>query len=115
MTITSQTTTQTTHRATLAGGINVSLDPACFGATLTLSESGRALTLALTPEQVAEMAQWYVPSGAWPAPLTMTAFESCWFFLSTARRDALCPNYDLTDEDAATLRALARAYQETQP
>ena len=53
--ITSHTTTQTTHRATLAGGITVTLDPAVFGATLTLSDTLRALTLTLTQEQVAAL------------------------------------------------------------
>lgn len=48
----------TSHRATLAGGITVSLDPAVFGMTLTIADELRALTLVLTPEQVDEMATW---------------------------------------------------------
>lgn len=114
MSITSTTTTQTTHRATLAGGISVTLNAGTFGATLTLAEPGRALTLALTPAQVAEIA------ADTAKPFTSPAYRlwtSCHWFLGTARAWAGCADElrGLCDDDLATLRALARAYQETQP
>lgn len=128
MTITSQTTTQTTHRATLTGGITVSINPATFGAMLTLFESGRAMTLALTPEQVAEMADWEGVSERvnlflqlWQ-PRALTHSGLIWqdvrdFVLARRQRNGLTGSALLAgaDDDIATLRALARAYQETQP
>jgi len=136
MSITSHTTTQTEHRATLAGGITVTLAPACFGATLTLSAPGRALTLALTPEQVAEMATWeahevdtyagsvivhYFPllpddDDITTAYVTDDIYDDLSHFAAVTRERAWgMSTMQQERDDLATLRALARAYQETQP
>lgn len=120
--ITSTTTTQTSHRATLAGGITVTLDPAVFGATLTLSDTLRALTLTLTPEQVAEMAQWEADKDVlnlwWPTPDQQTGsiyHDTNEFVCCTRYRCGHGLVKQDHVDDIATLRALARAYQETQP
>lgn len=128
MTITSQTTTQRRWRTTLAGGITVSLDPAVFGATLTLSDTLRALTLTLTPEQVDEMATWEACTPAYHHaiydPQPCAANEYVWidlsdFIYSRLRRPPLDVPHEIASShgatDIATLRDLARAYQEAQP
>lgn len=110
--ITSHTTTQTEHRATLAGGITVTLAPACFGATLTLSAPGRALTLTLTPEQVTEMPN----ESDWILASDRLWHDADWFIATTRKPNpTFFGDCGMTYTDAATLRALARAYQETQP
>jgi len=113
MSITTTQTTQTTHRATLAGGITVSLEPAVFGATLTLSDTLRALALSLTPEQVAEMGKWGMPHFYGDPNATPDGFADDVFDF---RRVTLCrlgesiPTiYETWPVDVATLRALARA------
>jgi hypothetical protein len=115
MSITTTTTTQTSHRATLAGGITVSLDPAVFGATLTLSDTLRALTLTLTPEQVAEMGS----AGLYPHPPSAYLIwrDLDWFLTSARARLGGYPDElrGLCDDDYDLVRDLARAYQETQP
>lgn len=113
MSISSTTTTQTTHRTTLAGGIHVSFTTSPFGASLTLSEPGRALTLSLTPEQLADLvtpaARWHSRDLVWR--------DADWFCATTRERLPDCDDdaCGITADDDATLRALARAYQETQP
>lgn len=136
MSITTTQTTQTTHRATLAGGITVSINHGTFGAMLTLFESGRAMTLALTPEQVAEMATWeahdvdtstgigIVPNlpllpdddGITPAYCTDDIYDDAAHFAAVTRDRAWGMSTRQQErDDIATLRALARAYQEAQP
>lgn len=120
MSITTETTTTRRHRATLAGGITVTIEPTVFGYVLTIADELRGLALTLLPKQVEEMATWEaVPShytstiyNAEPCIESARTWTDCADFvyghrLSLGESHATACTY--STDDIATLRSLAVA------